>query len=103
MNFTKVLGGVVVLLGCGYIGFASAAAINIEAVYLRRLYRALDYMSCELQYRLTPLPELCRKIAAECSGSLKTIFNMFSDELENQIAPDVKTCMFVSIYLLPYI
>lgn len=93
MNFLKILGGLIILLTSSYIGFSSAANINQEVVMLRKLLHALDYMSCELQYKLTPLPELCRSTSNECSGKLKRLFQLFAEELESQVSPDVKSCM----------
>ena len=93
MNTLKCIGAVGVLAGSCAMGFACAATVNAEITSLRRLVSALNYMSCELQYRLTPLPELCRKTAGECKGSLRHLFNNLSQEIENQISPDVKSCM----------
>lgn len=97
MNLYKIMGSIIILLSCCYIGFSSAAGINIESSSLRKLLHALDFMSCELQYKLTPLPELCRRTADETSGKLKEVFTTLSEELESQISPDVKSCMCVSL------
>ena len=97
MNVSKILGAALIVLSSCYIGFSSAAGINIELRDLRRLISALDYMSCELQYNLTPLPTLCKETAKECEGKFKHLFILLAEELENQISPDVKSCMRVAI------
>lgn len=89
----KIIGSVMVILGCGGFGFKIASARRKEERMLRTLLSALDYMECELQYKMSALPDLCRATAAECCGVLKTIFQSFSVELENQISPDVSSCM----------
>ena len=54
-------------------------------------------MECELQYRLTPLPQLCRYTAAQSVGALKDVFLTLAIELESQISPDVESCMRVAL------
>lgn len=92
MNY-KLLGAVFIIAGCG--GFGSSLVITHKKseTVLRQLIAALDYMECELQYRLTPLPELCRQTAAESSGRIREVFISLSEELENQVSPEVKSCM----------
>lgn len=89
----KWIGAILVLGSCCYFGLYSAASLNTEVRSLQKMISALDFMSCELQYKLTPLPDLCRQTASECSGALKQVLLRFSEELENQISPDVKSCM----------
>lgn len=89
----KLLGAILVIAGCGGFGFLIAAAHRKEVKTMRQLISALDYMECELQYRLTPLPELCRKAAAVSSGSVKNAFCELAEELDGQISPDVAKCM----------
>lgn len=74
---------------------------------LRQLVSALDYMQCELQYRLTPLPELCHGAGIQAKGILRDIFLRFSQELDCRLTPDVASCMDAAItnntYLPPII
>ena len=51
----KVIGVILVIAGCGGVGFRIAANHRLEEKTLRQLIGILDYMECELQYRLTPL------------------------------------------------
>lgn len=89
----KLIGAVLIIAGCGGVGFSMAASHRREEKALRQLIRALDYMGCELQYRLTPLPELCRCAASECEGAVSQVFCNLAIELESQIAPDAASCM----------
>ena len=89
----RILGAILVILGCGSFGFLIAAAHRREERVLQQLLSALDYMQCELQYRLTPLPDLCRQTAANHYGIIKTAFHSLATELEDQISPDVERCM----------
>ena len=91
----KIIGACVVFVSCGGMGFQIAAEFIREERMLRRLINILEYMECELQYRLTPLPELCRMSAAEENGILSAVFLHLSEELENQYSPIVGQCMDV--------
>ena len=96
MNY-KWIGGILIILGCGGVGIAMAAAHRREEVAVRELISALDYMECQLQYHLTPLPELCRQAGDTCRGNLKGILDRLSEELDAQIAPDVESCMLSAL------
>lgn len=93
----KVIGAAMIVLGCGSVGFKMAAGYLREERFLKQLITVLDFMECELQYRLTPLPELCKLAASQCSGSLSALFMTLKEELEAQISPDVERCMSAAI------
>ena len=93
----KWIGAILVFVGCGYFGFRTAALYLNEEKSLRKLISVLDYMSCEIQYKMTPLPDLCRQASAETSGTLRKLFWCFAEELDGQISPNVKTCMNAAI------
>lgn len=97
----KLIGAVLIIVGCGGVGFSMAAAHRREENALRQLIGALDYMGCELQYHLTPLPELCRNAAAESGGMVSQVLLFLASELENQIAPDAASCMHAAIERVP--
>lgn len=89
----KWIGAALVMAACGAVGFYIAAAYLREERELRKLTTALDYMACELQYRLTPLPDLCRLAAGECSGIVGKILSELASELENSLKPEVEDCV----------
>lgn len=89
----KMIGALLILTGCTAVGFRIAAAHHKEEHSLEALCFLLDYMQCELQYRMTPLPELCRKTASQSSGVMKEVFYLLAVELESQLFPDVTGCM----------
>ena len=97
----KIIGAMLIVAACGCVGFFMAAAHRREENALRQLIGALDYMGCELQYHLTPLPELCRYAAAEGGGSVSQVLICLASELENQIAPDAASCMSAAISKTP--
>lgn len=89
----RLIGSLLIISGCGGFGFAVATNYRNEERTLRQFAGILDYLSCELQYRLTPLPQLCRQAALESSGYLNKIFLLFADELDSQLAADAELCM----------
>lgn len=90
----KWIGAFLVIAGCSGVGFTMAAAYKREEWALRSLISALDYMACELQFRLTPLPDLCRQAGKECRGVVGKVLTNLAQELENQISPDADSCMY---------
>ena len=89
----KVLGVVLTVVGCGSVGFQIAASYRREERALKQLLQILEYMDCELQYRMTPLPELCRQVAKTFKQTPGRVFSDLANELESQISPDVSCCM----------
>lgn len=96
MNY-KWIGAVLVIVGCGGFGFSLAASHKREEGTLRQLIRVIQFMECELQYRLTPLPELCRTAGKEVHGALREVLDALAVELESQIAPDAASCMSAAL------
>ena len=93
----KWIGAILIIVGCGAVGFSMAFAHRKEEAALRQLIGALDYMGCELQYHLTPLPLLCKNAADQCSGPVSQTLRCLCSELEAQIAPDASSCMEAAI------
>ena len=93
----KWIGAVFIFAACGGFGFQIAATQRKEVRTLRQLIRILDYAECELQYRLTPLSELCRNVVQDCNGPIKSLFLQLAEELENQVSPNVASCMGAAI------
>lgn len=93
----KWLGAAIIITVCGYFGISYANAYRKEERNLRQLISILDYMECELQYRLTTLPNLCRQVASDGKSGIYHFFGMLADELEMQHSTDVSSCMHVTI------
>ncbi|MBE6943559.1 MAG: hypothetical protein E7453_04770 [Ruminococcaceae bacterium] len=93
----KVIGGLLVIVGCGGFGFLVAAGVKKEERYLRELLEALEFMSSELKYRMTSLPELIGRASAYTSGALWQVFSILDRELTTQIAPNAEACLKVAV------
>ena len=90
---SKWIGALLIIAGSGAFGLALCAGHRAEEETLLKLIRALDYMACELQFRLTPLPELCRLAGQECTGVVSAVLTDLSTELEMGDEPLVSGCM----------
>lgn len=89
----KIFGVVFIIASCGGVGFQIAANHRVEERALHQLTSILEYMECELQYRLTPLPTLCRQISHGFSGAIGSVFSELAIEMEAQLFPDISHCM----------
>ena len=87
----RMIGACCIVTGCGGFGFAMAAANRREEGELVRLIAALEYMSCELSYRMTPLASLCR--GAANGGLVGEFLTELASELERGTASDVRDCV----------
>ena len=93
----KIMGVILVITGCGSVGFGIAANHKKEENALRQLIRILDFTECEVRYKLTPLPELCKQIAQIFRQTPGRVFDVLAKELESQISPDTACCMAVAL------
>ena len=93
----KLVGVILVIAGCGGVGFRIAATYRQEEKSLRQLISILDFMECELQYRLTPLPELCNQAAREFGSIPGKVFCALALEMEAQVSPNMERCMAVAL------
>lgn len=89
----KWLGAILIIGSCGGFGFSLASEYRKNERAFHQLLRALSYMECELQYHLTPLPELCRQAAQETDGIIRDILTRLGREMERQTAPEAEICM----------
>lgn len=89
----KWTGAILVFVSCAGFGFRLVAAHKKEERSLRKFLLALDLMECELQYQLTPLPELCHRAGKRSGGSVSWVLQALSDALICQMEPDVDCCM----------
>lgn len=89
----KWIGAMLVIAGCGAVGFSVASNHRKTEAGLRQLQEALSYMESELSFRLTPLPELCRRAGFSQKNGVGQTFRQLARELDSQISPDVEACM----------
>lgn len=99
----KVLGAILIISGCGSVGFYIAFVYNRELALLKKFAYLLDYMTCQLQFKLMPLPALLRDAAKQAAGFMVGLFQDLADELDTQVKPDVKSCLLATLNKYPQI
>ena len=57
----RLMGAVLLVGGCGAVGFSAAGRLARRVEVLRALLGALEGMERELSFRLTPMPELLER------------------------------------------
>lgn len=93
----KWIGAILIVAGCSGFGFCMAAGHRHQEANLRKLISLLDFMACELQYRMTPLPELCDAAARETSGQLRNVFSELSGQLLVNTSAQVSDAMELAL------
>ena len=89
----KLLGALCVVIAGGGFGFSMAAGHQQSEKTLQQLLRGIEFMISELEYRLTPLPQLCRMAAKEAGGQVGKILLALALTLEQQQISNVTMCM----------
>lgn len=92
MNY-KWIGAVFIFLSCGGTGFSMALNHKREEAMLGEMESAISFMRSQLEFRLTPLPQLCRQAGSQSRGAVKSVFLRLSEELEGQLLPEASDCM----------
>ena len=87
------IGAILIVAGCGGVGFGMARAYKREENTLRQFIGVLELFCCELEYRMTPLPELFQIAEKASTGALSRLFSAIHSELIKQTAPDAPACL----------
>lgn len=93
----KILGAVLIITGCGGVGFAICMSYRREEQALEQLSQSIEWMIWELNYRMPPLAVLCRGAADAGQGAISQVLEQLALELDQQVTPDARTCMNVAI------
>lgn len=93
----KWIGAIFVLVSCGGFGFSIAHSYRYRELQLQKLLASMEMMASELEYRLTPLPELFRKAAGDTAGVLRDVFANAAREMDWQSEPDAGSCIRVAL------
>lgn len=89
----KWIGAVLIIAGCGGFGFSLAAGHRHQERSLQRILRILDFMSSELHFHATPLPQLCASAAKLYNNPEALVFSRLAESLEARETSDAASCM----------
>ena len=93
MDLIRWIGAALILLAGGGFGYISARQLRREEAALQELIGIMDFLSAELECRLTPLPQLCAEAAKQGKSAVSLVFSRLCRELEGQQLPDAGHCM----------
>lgn len=89
----RLFGAALIVASCSGFGFYIAARYKKEVFCLRKLSAIIQFIEWELEYRLTPLPQVCSSIADKTRFYFSAVFRDLGNALSFQISPDVAMCM----------
>ena len=89
----RLLGAILIISGCGGFGMSLVSNQRHQENLLHRLISAIQFMQWELQYRLTPLPELLAAAGKQGGGEIAAVLQAVSRELSAEVMPDAASCM----------
>lgn len=93
----KVFGIVLIIVGSWYLGHMLCLKYAEEIKTLGQLLSVLEFMKCELPYKMTPLSQLCREASVEATGELNQFLSELVLELDAQIQPDASHCVAAAL------
>lgn len=70
----RLMGALLTAVGGAFLGFTAARRLRRRAVVLRQLAGAMEQMEREISFRLTPMPELMERLAAEYPSPVGELF-----------------------------
>lgn len=86
-------GAALIVTACTGFGFAQALSFQKEEKHLRQLLELLHYLSCELEYKLTPLPQLLSDSGKRIGGTMAELFCDISSEMDAQCNATASDCI----------
>ena len=89
----RVIGAVLIVSGCGGFGISMMLSEKHHEKLLECLLQALQYMKWELQFRLSPLPQLLLGAGKQAGGETGVVLMEVSRELSGQLLPDAGSCV----------
>ena len=90
----KWIGAIFIVVSCGGAGFSLAAGLKREENILAEMISAIVFMKSQLEFRLTPLPQLCRQTGKQATGQVRQLFMSLARELEQQLFPEASDCIY---------
>lgn len=97
----RIIGAMIVIASTTIMGFGVANHHRKEEICLYQLIRGLEFMYSELEYRLTPLPDLCRMVAMQTSGPVSALFHNLYNQFVSQLSADPTCCMNAALEQTP--
>ena len=88
----RIIGAVFIIVGFGVVGYIQSTAARESANMLWQFLAAQELMIRELEYRRTPLPELCTAVADATVGPVSSFFRQLKEALCQETLSSVYAC-----------
>lgn len=88
----QIIGAVLVILGCGAIGYIMASNLTLEITTVQNLISILEHWKHSINYHQTALPELCRMTQETESSILGKFFGALHEQLSSLRQFDALQC-----------
>ncbi len=89
----RILGAIIILGTCGGFGFSMVKAYRREEKCLQALSHSVEWMICQLEYSLMPLPQLIRSAAGRENSLVAQVFTALANRLETRRDADASAAM----------
>lgn len=97
----RILGALLIVSGCTGVGYAMSYCFRREEQAMEDLVKCLEWMVCEMNYRMPPLAALFLDAANMSKGTLSQTMERFAVELQQQVSPNPAICMYTAIAAVP--
>lgn len=77
----KIIGSILILTTCSYIGFFFGKQYNARFEQIRKLRSSLKLLETEISYSMNPLPEALSKVGSRTTGPVRTLYEHTSELL----------------------
>lgn len=89
----RLLGAILIVTGCGSIGFIIANRLLYEISITKRFISIMEFWKNSLIYHHTTLPELCKKAHSMDSTVIGEFFGLLGEQLNKQGTSDAASCV----------
>ena len=93
----KILGAFMTIAGCTAVGYALSQNLRREERAMGELVECLEWMICEMNYRMPALSSLFQGAANVCKGAVSKTLKRFAYELDQQANPCASVCMYAAV------
>lgn len=88
----KVVGSLLIVLACGGVGIMLTISHKNAEKAIKMLILNVEFIQRELQYRMTPLPDILCSVSKQSDCFISRFFHDLVEEMEKQISPSITHC-----------
>ncbi len=97
---TKLLGSILIITACSYLGYFFGKQYNARFEQIRKLRSSLKMLETEISYTMNPLPEALFKVGSRIKGPVRILYEHTSDLLIRNIGLPMDEVWRTGLYRL---